>query len=107
MPTDDEIIEGIQLPGRFDAVVPSEAAGRRLIREAMPDAIELPPAIVDQPYPTPPPGVRKWFQVHPAEPAVANDLPHLKYADWTGGKKGRGGSWGHLFFPPGTPESDA
>jgi len=27
-------------------------------------------------------------------------LPHIKYADWTGGKKGSGGTWGHLFFPP-------
>ncbi len=47
-----------------------------------------------------PQGVKAWFQVHPAEPAVGNNLPHVKYADWTGGKKGRGGSWSHIFFPP-------
>ena len=52
------------------------------------------------PYPSPPPGVKAWFQVQPAEPNVGNMLPHIKYADWTGGKKGSGGTWGHLFFPP-------
>jgi len=103
---DDDIVRGIRDPGKFDAVVPSEAEARRLIRAAMPDAAELPPAIIGRAYPSPPSGERKWFQVHPPEPSVANDLPHIKYADWTGGKKGRGGSWGHLFFPPEIPEPD-
>ena len=70
----------------------------------MPDVIELPRAVAGQPYAGPPAGVRKWFQVHPPELGVGNDLPHLKYADWTGGKKGRGGSWGHLSFPPADSE---
>ncbi len=99
----DAIVRGIQQPGRFDAAVPSESEARRLLREALPDAVELPRAVAGQPYAGPPPGVRKWFQAHPSEPEVGNDLPHVKYADWTGGKKSRGGSWGHLFFPPEPP----
>ncbi len=97
---DEEIVRGIREPGRFDATVSSEEEARRLIREALPDAVELPRAVAGQPCAPPPPGTRRWFQVHPAEPDVAQDLPHLKHADWTGGKKGRGGRWGHLFFPP-------
>ncbi len=26
-------------------------------------------------------------------------LPHVKYEDWTQGKKFKGGHWGHLSFP--------
>lgn len=77
----------------------SEAEARRIIQQALPHAQELFPATAGQAYSSPPPGVKAWFQVHPAEPAVGNLLPHLKYADWTGGKKGTGGTWGHLFFP--------
>jgi hypothetical protein len=102
--SDDDILDGIRRPGRFDATAASEAEARRLARAALPDALELPRSIASQPYAGPPQGVRKWFQVHPAEPGVGNELPHLKYADWTGGKKGRGGSWGHIFFLPGDPD---
>jgi len=98
--TEDEIIKGVQRPGRFDATVASEADALRIVRAALPHATELPPAVAGQPYPSPPPGVRAWFQVQPAEPGAGHDLPHVKYADWTGGKKGSGGTWGHLFFPP-------
>lgn len=98
MPTEAEIIRGIQAPGRYDAVVGSEAEARRLLQQAMPDAVELPPAVSGQLYPNPPTGCRKWYQLHPPEPAVGNDRSHFKYADWTVGKKGRGGSWGHLEF---------
>jgi hypothetical protein len=97
---DDAIIRGIRNPGRFDTSVPSEADAKRLIATALPHAIELPPAIAGQPYQGPPLGVKAWYQTHPPEPSVGHDLPHVKYADWTKGKKGRGGSWGHLFFPP-------
>ncbi|MBY0522379.1 MAG: hypothetical protein K2R98_03235 [Gemmataceae bacterium] len=97
--SDADIVDGIQRPGRFDVTVASEADARRLIHQALPGAVELPAAVAGQGYPAPPTGVRQWFQIHPAEPAVGNDLPHAKYADWTKGKKGRGGSWGHLFFP--------
>jgi hypothetical protein len=102
----DELVRGIRQPGRFDATVDSEAEARRLVREALPDAVELPRAVAGQPYPAPPQGVRRWFQAHPPEPDIGNALPHVKYADWTGGKKGRGGSWGHLFFPPESPGPD-
>jgi hypothetical protein len=98
--TENDIITGINRAGRFDAPVASQAEAKRLVRTALPHAVELPPAGAGQPYPSPSPGIKAWFQVHPAEPDVANSLPHVKYADWTKGKKGRGGSWGHLFFPP-------
>lgn len=98
--TEADIIKGIQAAGRFDATVRSDAEALRLVRTALPHATELPPAVAGQHYPSPPPGVKAWFQVQPAEPSAGNNLPHVKYADWTRGKKGRGGSWGHIFFPP-------
>ena len=101
--TDDEIVDGIRQPGRFDATVGSSVDAERIVRTARPHAVALPPAVAGQPYPTPLPGVKAWYQLHPAEPAVGNSWPHVKYADWTKGKKGRGGSWGHVYFPPSTP----
>ena len=97
--TEAEIIQGIQTPGRFDATVDSEAEAVRLARTALPHALELPAAQSGMPYPAIPKGTKAWFQIHPAEPKVGQDKPHVKYVDWTKGKKGRGGSWGHLFFP--------
>ena len=91
-------VNGIKAPGLFDDTVGSLDEARAAIKKAFPDAVELPPALPGKPYPSPPPGVKKWFQVHPPEPGVGNDLPHIKYVDWTTGKKGTGGSWGHLFF---------
>jgi hypothetical protein len=98
VPTDAEVIKGIQAPGRYDAIVGSEADARCLLRQAMPDAVELPAAVAGQPYPTPAAGCQKWYQLHPSEPAVGNDRPHFKYVDWTQGKKRTGGSWGHIGF---------
>jgi hypothetical protein len=98
--SDDDIIKGIQAPGKFDAIVGSEAEAKRLMRTALPHGTELPTATAGKPYSSPPKGTKATYQVHPAEPAAGNDLPHVKYADWTKGKKGSGGSWGHLFFPP-------
>jgi hypothetical protein len=100
VPTEADCVEGVKAPGRYDATVGSEAEARRIVGQALPHAQELVPAIAGQAYPAPPTGVQAWFQVHPAEPVVGNVLPHVKYADWTGGKKGSGGTWGHLFFPP-------
>lgn len=97
--TEAEIILGVQAAGAFDAIVDSEAEALRIIRAAMPHALELPAATSGSLYPGIPQGTRAWFQVHPAEPHVGNNMPHVKYADWTQGKKGRGGSWGHLFYP--------
>jgi hypothetical protein len=92
-------VRGIRSAGKFDDVVGSLDEAIEAVRKAFPDAIQLPPAIPGRPYPSPPAGVKKWFQVHPAEPGVGNNLPHIKYVDWTRGKKGTGGSWGHIFFP--------
>ena len=99
VPTEADHIRGVKAAGRYDATVGSEAEARRIIQQALPRAQELPPAVAGRPYPTPPPGARAWFQVQPAEPGVGHFLPHIKYADWTGGKKGSGGTWGHLFCP--------
>ena len=97
MPTEADYINGVKAPGKFAATVGSESDARRIVQQALPIAQELPPGIVGQPYSNPPQGVKSWFQVHPAEPEVGNMLPHIKYADWTGGKKGSGGTCGHLF----------
>jgi hypothetical protein len=100
VPTEADHVKGVKAPGKYDATVGSEAEARRIIQQALPHAQELSPVVAGQPYPSPPPGVKAWFQVQPAEPAVGHLWPHIKYADWTGGKKGSGGTWGHLFFPP-------
>ena len=96
--TDAEIIQGISKPGRYDATVGSETDARRLLQQALPSAVELLPAVVGQPYPNPAHGCKQWYQLHPPEPAVGNIRPHSKYADWSRGKKGAGGSWGHIEF---------
>ena len=103
MATEADHVEGVKAPGRYDATVGSEGEARRIVQQALPHAQELPPAAAGLPYSNPPRGVKAWFQVQPAEPEVGNMLPHIKYADWTGGKKGSGGTWGHLFFPPAQP----
>ena len=94
----DALANAVRSSGKFDTTVDSLADARKLIKKAMPDAVELPPAVAGKPYPSPPPGVKQWYQVQPAEPGVGNNLPHIKYSDWTAGKKGTGGSWGHIFF---------
>ncbi len=99
MPTDAELIDGVRAAGNYDAEVVSLADALRIVRQALPHAVELPEALLGLPYP-PPGNAKAWYQVHPAEPSVGNDRPHVKYADWTHGKKRTGGSWGHLFFPP-------
>jgi hypothetical protein len=98
MPSDGEKVQGIAAAGRFDTTADSEEHARQLLARAMPDAVELAPAIPGLPYPGPPPGVLKWYQLHPPEPWVGNTRSHFKYADWTRGKKFRGGSWGHVEF---------
>jgi hypothetical protein len=99
VPTEADHIQGVQAPGKYDATVGSEDEARRIIQQALPYAQELSRGIAGQAYPGPPQGLKAWFQVQPAEPNVGHMLPHIKYVDWTGGKKGSGGSWGHLFFP--------
>jgi len=96
---DAAAIRGIRAAGVFNHTAKSLDDALASIRKAMPDTVELPRAIAGRPYPSPPPGVKKWFQIHPPEPGVGNNLPHIKFVDWTNGKKGTGGSWGHIFFP--------
>jgi len=64
----------------------------------MPDAWELPAATLGSRYPNPPAGCKKWYQLHPPEASAGNRRAHFKYVDWSRGKKGRGGSWGHIEF---------
>ena len=85
----DEVIGGIRWPGRYDAPVASEGEAVRLAKLALPGAVELPRALRGVAYPPPPAGAKTWIQSQPAEPEVGNDLPHVKYADWSTGKKGR------------------
>lgn len=92
-------VNGIKVAGKFDDTVGSLEEARAAIKKAFPDAVELPSSLPGQPYPSPPPGIKKWFQIHPPEPGVGNCLPHIKYVHWTTGKKGAGGSWEHIFFP--------
>ena len=99
VPALERVVAGVKAPGKFDATVASEAEARQVVQAAMPDAVELPRAVAGEPYGSPPPGVKKWFRVEPAEPQVGNNSPHIKYVDWTTGKKSTGGSWGHIFFP--------
>lgn len=99
MPSEADHVKAIQAPGRYNAIVASEEQARRIVQIALPHAVEVPRGVTGQPYPQPGAGVRTWYQVQPAEPAVGNNLPHVKYEDWTGGKKFKGGRWGHLYFP--------
>jgi hypothetical protein len=99
LPTDAEKIAGIKAPGRYDTTAASEQHARDLLQQAMPNAIEVPRAIAGLAYPSPPVGCKAWYQLHPPEPVAGNRHPHFKYNDWTVGKKGRGGSWGHVDFP--------
>lgn len=87
VPTEADHIRGVKAPGRYNATVGSEEEARRIVRTAMPDAVEVPSAVAGQTYPIPGPGVKKWFQLQPPEPEVGNNLPHIKYEDWTGGKE--------------------
>ncbi len=99
MPTEADHVKAIQAPGRYNAIVGSEEQARRIVQRALPHAVEISRGAPGEPYPRAGPGTRAWYQVQPSEPAVGNNLPHVKYEDGTGGKKFKGGRWGHLFFP--------
>jgi hypothetical protein len=90
----------IGAPGRFNTTVGSMEEALALVRQAYPNAVELPEAQPGLPYGNVPAGVTQWFRIEPAEPNVGNMLPHIKFADWTHGGKRNGGSWGHIFFNP-------
>ena len=59
---DDEIIEGLRLPSKFDTEVDSQDDAERLVRVALPHADELTPAEPSVPYPPPPPEARHGFR---------------------------------------------
>ncbi len=92
------ILKQLREPGPFSPTAPSKQAALEWAQEAFPDAMHLPDAQPNAPYPSTA-GYKKWYRFEPAEPNVGNNMPHVKYTDWTGGKKGTGGSWGHIFFP--------
>ena len=99
VPTESDHVKAIQAPGRYNATVGSEEEARRIVQKALPHATEVPRGVPGQDYPQAAPGVKAWYQFQPAEPSVGHTSPHLKYEDWSGGKKFKGGRWGHLFFP--------
>jgi hypothetical protein len=93
-----KILDLLRAAGKYDTPpLSSLSKALELARKAFPNALELPPAVKGKPYPSPPEGVKHWFQIHPPEPGI-NELPHIKYADWRNGKKNTGGSWGHIFY---------
>lgn len=53
VPTEADHIRGVRDVGKYDAVVGSEDEARRIVRQALPHALELPPGIVGVPYPNP------------------------------------------------------
>ena len=68
--------------------VENQADAHRLMKEAGLD-LELKPTYTNEPY-------KAGYEVHPAEPNVGNNFPHIKWKDWTGGKSN--GAEGHIFF---------
>ena len=70
-----------------NAIVENESQARMLINEARPDLTE---------YETYSMGGKAGYELHPIEPGFNNDLPHIKWQDWSGGKSN--GANGHIFF---------
>ena len=68
--------------------VSTEEQARQLLNEARRDMKEY-EKYTKEPY-------KKGFEVHPTEPNVENNLPHIKWKDWSTGK-GNGAN-GHIFF---------
>ncbi|WP_141201743.1 hypothetical protein [Paludifilum halophilum] len=68
--------------------VPSKKDAESMINQARP-GLKKNPTYVN---PTP----KSGYEVHPPEPDVGNDLPHIKWYDWSKGKKK--GADGHIFF---------
>lgn len=74
--------------------VNTEKEARELLAEAKPNLKEYPLYTKKQ--------YKSGFEVHPAEPIVGNDLPHIKWKDWSSGKSEV--SDGHIFFTEGTKQ---
>jgi hypothetical protein len=95
--SDKELLDKLKQPGKHNVTVGTKTEALDLARKAVPTGTHLPDEVAGQAYGSTK-GIKSWFRVEPAEPAVGNDLPHVKFADWTGGKKRTGGRHGHIFF---------
>lgn len=71
-----------------NTTVKNKEAAKELISEGRPDLKEYPTYSKEQ--------YKAGYEYHPAEPDVGNDLPHIKWKDWSNGKSD--GSEGHIFF---------
>ncbi|MDW8244738.1 MAG: hypothetical protein RMJ88_16140 [Thermogemmata sp.] len=95
--SDEELLEKLTRPGRHNVTVTTKTEALNLARQILSGAQHLPDAVTGQAYGSTK-GIKKWFRLEPAEPAVGNNLPHVKFADWTSGKKTTGGRYGHIFY---------
>ena len=75
VPTEAEIIQGIQAPGRYDATVGSEDEARRVLRQAMPDALECPQRSQDSPTQVRRPGARSGTSAIPLSRQRVTTVP--------------------------------
>ncbi|MCM1060151.1 MAG: hypothetical protein NC452_07630 [Eubacterium sp.] len=72
----------------INVIANSEDDARKLLSEARSELQEF-ETYTPEKY-------KAGFEVHPAEPDVGNDLPHLKWKDWSNGKSS--GANGHIFW---------
>jgi hypothetical protein len=89
----NDAVKDMKQPGKGKNYrVESEAEAKQLLKEAKGE-IPQQETYTKQPYKT-------GYEVHPNESGSANaphnDLPHIKWKDWSGGK--RTGGNGHIFF---------
>lgn len=69
----------------------SKADAQKLLQDARPKLKEFDTYTAKE--------YKAGFEIHPAEPNVGNNLPHIKWKDWTNGKSQ--GANGHIFFKEG------
>ncbi len=68
--------------------VNTKADAIKMIESARPNLSEYPAYTKSAP--------KSGYEFHPAEPNVGNDMPHIKWWDWSNGKAN--GGEGHIFF---------
>lgn len=91
-----DAVDKIKKGGKVNEIrVANEVEARAMLKEARGSMPEFPAY-------NHPPDAKKGFEVHPSEAgsinAPHNDLPHVKWWDWEGGKKAPGSGRGHIFF---------
>ena len=89
----NDAVKDMRTPGKSKNYrVETEGDARRLLTESRGEIPEFPTYTIDK--------YQKGFEVHPNESnsinAPHNDLEHIKWKDWSGGKSQ--GSNGHIFF---------